>query len=65
MERDFVDRLRRLREAHAVLAVELSAAKRDLHRARGEVAGLRAELERERQRKVMARPIRAPIGSRG
>jgi len=64
MDRELLGRLRRLREAHATLAVELSAARRELREARNEIAGLRAQLAYERQQQVGLRPVRMRIGSR-
>lgn len=65
MDPELANRLRRLREAHAVLAAELSATKRALRDSRGEAAGLRAQLERERQKQARSKHVRIPIGSRG
>jgi hypothetical protein len=58
---DLVDRLQRLRQAHAVLAGELATARRALTQTRQEVAQLRLTLELERDR----RPFRDPLGSNG
>ena len=65
MDQQLLDRLRRLREAHVALAAELSASQRELRDARREASGLRAQLARERQRRVATRSVRIPIGSRG
>lgn len=49
---DVAQRLRRLREAHAVLSIELMAARREAAARRKEVAGLRHELDLVRRERA-------------
>jgi hypothetical protein len=58
MDHDLLDRLRRLRQAHIVLAAELSATQRALYDARVEVAGLRAQAARKRQKAARSKSVR-------